>query len=107
MSKGVMAIVLVLAGCASTAWGQAASRDPHVGYLYPAGGQQGTTVEILAGGQLLRGASTVYISGEGVRASVVRYFPPFNNLSAEQRNTFVRRMTELLEKRWAKSDEEV
>jgi hypothetical protein len=38
---------------AAPAWGQTAVRDPHIGYVYPAGGQRGTTVQILIGGQHL------------------------------------------------------
>ena len=39
----------------------------HIGYLYPAGGQAGTTVEILVGGRALWGATGVRVSGGGVK----------------------------------------
>ena len=53
-----------------------AKRVPHIGYLYPAGGQQSTVFQINAGGQFLRGITNVYISGEGVTASVTRHIMP-------------------------------
>jgi len=49
---------------------------PHIGYLYPAGGQQGTTVEVTIGGQFLNGAETVYVSGKGVKATIVKNIRP-------------------------------
>lgn len=87
--------------CACTAWGQSNVNEPHIGYLYPAGGQQGCVVQITAGGQFLRGAADVYVSGEGVRASVIQYVPPFRNLMAEQRQLLRNRFRELREKRLA------
>jgi hypothetical protein len=49
---------------------------PHIGYLYPAGGQRGTTVEVTIGGQYLNGAETVYVSGKGVKATIVKNIRP-------------------------------
>lgn len=51
---------------------------PHAGYVYPAGGQRGTHVQVKAGGQFLDGATDVLVSGGGVRASVVAYDKPLN-----------------------------
>ena len=52
-------------------------RDPHIGYVYPAGGQRGTAVEVLVGGQFLDGTNDVLISGgEGVRATVIKINKP-------------------------------
>ena len=50
---------------AATAWGETASKGPHIGFLYPAGGQQGTVIHIAAGGQFLRGAAGVHITEIG------------------------------------------
>ena len=94
-------LLLALAASAATAWCQAVKKGPHIGYLYPAGGQRGTVVQIVAGGQFLRGASEVYISGEGVRASVIECYRPIRNLQKEQRDELVRRLTALKEKRLA------
>jgi hypothetical protein len=83
------------------AWGQSSTNQPQIGYLYPAGGQRGTVIQIVAGGQFLRGASEVYISGDGVRAKVVKYIRPLRNIQKEQRELLQERMKEVLEKRLA------
>ena len=87
-----MLYTLVLALAASAAWCQAASVAPRIGYLYPAGGQVGTVSTITAGGQHLRGARAVYVSGEGVRATVTTFYKPVNNLDADERRELERRM---------------
>ncbi len=61
---------------ASGALAQVAPREPHIGYLYPAGGRQGTSVEATVGGQYLDGVSEVIVSGEGVKATVVEHTKP-------------------------------
>ncbi len=53
--------------------GSAMARPPHIGYAYPAGGEQGTSFRIVVGGQYLQGSTNVLVSGEGVTAKVVRY----------------------------------
>ncbi|HPO14135.1 MAG TPA: PPC domain-containing protein [Candidatus Hydrogenedentes bacterium] len=72
---GLMTIIF----CATTVWAQTSQRQPHIGYLYPAGGQQGTIVEVLVGGQYLNGVNKVHVTGEGVTASVIQYAKPLNN----------------------------
>lgn len=47
------------------------SGDTYIGYVYPAGGQQGTTVEIRIGGQGLDKVYGATVSGEGVHAKIV------------------------------------
>jgi hypothetical protein len=73
-----LAVFIAAALWAVSAWCQGSNREPHLGYLYPAGGQQGTTIRINIGGQNLRGTNGVYISGGGVRARVVEYMRPLN-----------------------------
>jgi hypothetical protein len=46
-----------------------AQQVPHIGYVYPAGGRQGTTFEVKIGGQYLTGVSRVHVSGTGVQAT--------------------------------------
>ncbi len=58
---------------------------PHIGYIYPAGGQVGTTFTIVVGGQNLSGTTEAHISTPGVTATVVSYDRPmtqkeFNDL---------------------------
>ena len=94
-------LLLALAACFASAWSAPAKREPHIGYLYPGGGQQGTSVEIIAGGQFLRGVTGAHVSGKGVTASVVQYFRPVRNLQKEQRQELQRRLKELKDKRVA------
>lgn len=51
---------------------------PHLGYVYPAGGQQGTNFQVLIGGQHLTGASVARISGAGVQTKVLDHLRPLN-----------------------------
>jgi len=92
---------VTLALCVATTWGQTSTNQPHIGFLYPAGGQQGCVVKIIAGGQFLNGATDVYVSGEGVHASVVKYIRPLRNIQQEQRKLLQQRMKEVREKRLA------
>ncbi|MHC4419923.1 MAG: hypothetical protein ACYS1E_04950 [Planctomycetota bacterium] len=87
--------------CAANAWGQLNPSGPHIGYIYPAGGQRGSVFRIMVGGQHLRGVTDVYASGEGVQASVIKHYPPLRNLSREQREAIGNRLRELREQRWA------
>jgi len=47
-------------------------RVPKIGYLYPAGGQQGTTFLVLVGGRDITRSSEIIVSGNGVSGRVVR-----------------------------------
>ncbi len=67
------ALFVLLSVCIGSLWGQSKSIDPKIGFLYPAGGQRGTTFQIAAGGQFLRKPTDVYISGKGVHAKVIKY----------------------------------
>ena len=58
--------------------------QPSIAYIYPAGAARDSEVEIIVGGQFLRNPTDVYVSGEGVHASVVRYFKPSRKLKKEQ-----------------------
>lgn len=57
----------------------AVAQNQYIGYVYPAGGQQGTTFPVRLGGQALLYPSDVVISGEGVSARLVDYYPVYNN----------------------------
>ena len=84
--------------CMATAWGQTRTNQPQIGYIYPAGAQQGAEVVIAVGGQFLRGATDVYVSGQGVRASVIQYMRPPRNLNKEQRTVIQQRLKEVRDK---------
>ncbi len=51
-------------------------RAAHIGYVYPAGGQRGTTVEVFLGGQFLDGASAAHFTAPGITATVIDHFKP-------------------------------
>ena len=46
---------------------------PYIGFVYPAGGQQGTTFQIKLGGQGLEYLNRAFVTGPGVTARVVQY----------------------------------
>lgn len=71
--------VLALAGLAILAPTARAQVRPYVGYVYPAGGQQGTTFRIRLGGQGLDGVDEALVTGPGVTARVVEYHRRLNN----------------------------
>ena len=66
--------------------------EPHIGYCYPAGGRQGTTVQAIVGGQLLQGAKDVVVTGPGVSGKVVRYMGRVIRLNGEERREVLRRL---------------
>lgn len=47
--------------------------DPYIGFVYPAGGQRGTTFQVTLGGQYLNGTEKVLVTGEGVSARIIEY----------------------------------
>jgi len=59
---------------ASESFSQRTLQDPHLAYVFPAGGKVGTTFEVNVGGEFLRGVTDAYISGGGVEVSIVRLF---------------------------------
>ena len=65
----------VLVAAASSARAQ----NQYIGYVYPAGGQQGNTFPIRLGGQRLVHASELVVSGEGVSVRLVDFYQVWNN----------------------------
>ncbi len=59
----------------SSAWAQ----SQYIGYVYPAGGQQGTTFPVRLGGQRLTYASGAVVTGEGVSVRLVDYYRVWGN----------------------------
>ena len=57
----------------------ARAQNQYIGYVYPAGGQQGTTFPIRLGGQGLDYASDLVVSGEGVSVRLVDYYRVLSN----------------------------
>jgi hypothetical protein len=74
---------------------QAQQGAPHLGYVYPAGGRQGTTFQVKIGGRFLDGVTDIYISGGGIGATVVEQNKP---LTPPQINTLREKLQELQKK---------
>lgn len=75
--------------------GSVLGQAPNLGYLYPAGGKQGRTVEVLAGGQRLNGVKQAHVTGEGVTVEVVKHYRLVRNVNGDQRKL----LTKLLQER--------
>ena len=73
--QAILAVAALLA-VTSDLHAQRAPQDPHIGYVYPTGGQQNTSFEVIVGGQHIKETSQLYISGSGVKAEVVKWYRP-------------------------------
>lgn len=83
-----LAVLTVLASVAQ-------AQNQYIGFVYPAGGQQGSTFPIRLGGQSLLYASDVVVSGEGVTVRFVDYYRVVNN---EEMNLLRQQLAELKKK---------
>ena len=95
----LLVVLAVLVPAASSTWAQSSQ---YIGYVYPAGGQQGTTFPIRLGGQGLLHASDLVVSGEGVSVRLVDYNRVMNN---EEMGLLTRQLAELQKKETTISDE--
>jgi hypothetical protein len=92
------ALAALLAIMTIVPWTRAQPLAPHIGYVYPAGGRQGSTVELTVGGQYLNNASGAFVSGAGVEAKVGDYTRP---LTQKEFNELRDKLRELQEKKVA------
>ncbi len=67
----------------ATALGQVL-QSAHIGYVYPAGGQTGTTFEVAIGGQGLQKVEAIQVTGPGVRATFVEHVANYKRKLQEQ-----------------------
>ena len=79
---------------------QQTQNSPHVGYVYPAGGQQGTTFQVKVGGRFLDGVASVVVSGRGAQAKVVSHDKPLTG----QQITELREKLQELQKQGNRAD---
>ncbi len=100
------------------AWAQ---RQPRIGYVYPAGGRQGATSQVVVGGQYLAGVTNAFFSGTGVKVVVVEFNRPmnqgqFNRLRDQMRELQQRKQAALRDERrgikdstnvWTAADEKM
>jgi hypothetical protein len=70
------ALAVVWLGIAPTA---VAQPRPYIGFVYPAGGQQGTTFQIRLGGQGVEDVSGVLVTGPGITARIAENYRRLNN----------------------------
>ena len=75
MKRFALLLLLTLA-----VWAQ--DTGPRAGFVYPAGVKQGSSIEVVVGGQRLAGVKTALVTGGGVDALVVRYDRPLNGTEA-------------------------
>ncbi|MCM8788680.1 MAG: hypothetical protein NC907_02695, partial [Candidatus Omnitrophica bacterium] len=76
--------------------------QPYIGYVYPAGGQTGTTFSVIIGGQNLRGANSVNFSTSGISAKIIDYQGPSGPLNPLQLEELRRKLQEIRDKRAGK-----
>ena len=96
--EGVRKTILALALFAFLLTTHAQPKPPHIGYVYPAGGQVGTTFEIQVGGQFLEGVTNAFITGDDITAEVIDFHRP---MPQGQFNKLRDRLQELRDKRQA------
>src|SRR5687767_12018824 len=98
-ARPLLLACLVLAAAASPARAQNQARPtPTLGYVYPAGGQQGSTFTVWVGGQTLSGATAALFSAPGITAKVVAHERP---LTQNEINALREKQQELQDKRAA------
>jgi hypothetical protein len=68
--KGIYILLLISAITFSNASAQA-----YIGYVYPAGGQQSKTVDVIVGGQNLSDVNGVIVTGKGITGTILEKIP--------------------------------
>jgi len=67
---------------------------PRIGYVYPAGGKQGTTFNIMVGGQFLEGVTQAQFFGSGISARVIDYIRPTNQKEDDELKSELEKLQE-------------
>ncbi|MBR2345768.1 MAG: PPC domain-containing protein [Lentisphaeria bacterium] len=62
----------------------------HIGFMMPSGAQQGSSVELIIGGQKLHGVNDVCISGNGINVEYVEYVKGIPHPDSKQRQYLYR-----------------
>lgn len=88
---GLRRVLLGVAALAAVplAWAQT---RPYIGYVYPAGGQLATTVQIRLGGQSFEDVSGVIVTGSGVTATITDNYRRLNNQEIQLVNEQLREL---------------
>ena len=91
-------VLLAAFACSALAQTTGQRSTPNIGYVYPAGGQRGTTVVVSVGGERLNGTATAYSSIPGAQVKVMGFDRP---LTQREINDGRERLQKLQEKRAA------
>ena len=83
-------LVLLAMAAALTMAPSAQAQRPYIGFVYPAGGQQGTTFRVKLGGQGLTGVDGAMVSGSGVTAKLIAYHPSLGPIDMQLLNEQLR-----------------
>ncbi|MBN1908271.1 MAG: PPC domain-containing protein [Pirellulales bacterium] len=87
LGRQVVLALIVVVMAASDAWAQRwkpPAKPPQIGYVFPAGGRQGTQFEVVVGGQFLEDVKKTILSGQGVEATLVKYERPLTQREINQ-----------------------
>ena len=90
-TTGFFKVLWTIALCVSAA----ALHGMHIGYLYPAGGRAGTTVEVLVGGRALWNVSGVRVSGGGIKVVGVERVPGLGHIPGPQKRYMVKYLKQI------------
>jgi hypothetical protein len=101
IKKLLMAAVSGLLALQANEASAQAERRAYIGYVYPAGGQQGTTFAVRLGGQRIDGVCGAVVSGQGVQAKLV---DSFRKLGAQE-HRLVNEQLQLIKKDKSNLDE--
>lgn len=89
---------LALAGVmviGTPAWAQTAANAPRIGYVFPAGGQQGTSFQVTIGGQFLEGVDEIIASHPGIKLTKSGFYRP---LTQREVNELMQKLQAIREK---------
>jgi len=71
-------LVCAVLAVAATAAAQPGQTAPHAGFVFPAGGQQGTTFRVVVGGRSIDAVTAAVVSGPGMALTVAGVDKPLN-----------------------------
>jgi len=79
-----MRTILVIILLTASAFAQSRN-NPKIAYVYPAGGEGGTTVDVMVAGRQIARAGRVFVSGEGVSGTVLSGYSNVRVNDADER----------------------
>ncbi len=89
---------IILLAMTSFVFGQ--KNQQKIAFVYPAGGQRGTTFEILIGGRQIQRSEEIIVSGTGVHAEILQGASSFRLNEVDERLVIARYLESIFRKRW-------